>query len=612
MAGLAGRASPASIHHPKLLPASKDGSKYATTLIKESGPNHLSKFNIFYTLVLTTTIACLLVAANLLESTMSSRAYQLVITNRASVQIIVQILANLLGLIHVTSICRLINYTTRIRFRSTAISLDELRAWIALSMAQMDWGLPMAWLLPLVVFITLSVIPSALWTGAITPVYATKVAPSSHLIPNYDNVSYITEYPTQLDSHEASPLVRNVEGLFSYNVAVGYLGNLLFDAASATVSDGSQRQHAKFDNTRYTYVGRSYGVGSTVGLGDKVITSNSLATGYAYQEVGYSAQVTCIYNMSNTLRMKSTGTYLYAVTGYLPDSPPDEEEYTNCVGTDDSHILVVSVSAGGARRYLAITAGSAYKTLDATQCAIDFTPMLFNISVGIVGRNISVLPAGEIIDFNPNRNLTRTLMRQFSNIAAVETNFYSSVYGNALNASIAWWKITHPESSSEAATLAGLEQAFQAMADDILVAFGSAQFVVGNFSQISAAIVHVDALRFGSPIYIYAIFTINALIVLIFAVEAIRTQGWKKLILFNYVDSRTLVVGSSMGGRAIYDSVLQAKKSVDGDIGRILVKLQNQDELVAIQYAGIRESGYGLKVDKYLPLSSDERNSMPL
>ncbi|KAF2797974.1 hypothetical protein K505DRAFT_396502 [Melanomma pulvis-pyrius CBS 109.77] len=519
-------------------------------------------FNIFYALSLTTTIACLLVAANELKWSRTGGFYQLVTANRASVQIVIQILANVFGWIHVTAICRLINYTTRIRFNKDAISLDTLRAWIALSMAKMDWDLPIIWLLPLVLFIALTLIPSALWAGAITPVSITTVIQSSLQVPSYENVSYIKMWSPGNDRPDSSPLTRNAKGLFTYQVGVAFTANLLFDAASVTVSDSSQPEspHAKFDNTQYAYLGRSYGVGSAAGLGDNFITNNSLATRYAYQEAGYSAHVHCIYNKSNALELNSQGyPYLYSVSGFLPDSPPGDPEYTNCAGVDDKQIVVMSVahSETSPRRYVAITAGSSYKSLDATQCAIDFTPMLFNVSVSIANRNISVVPAGETADFNPKRNLARTVVRQYSDISATGTNFYMSLIGNALTSSIAGWKLSHQNSSADEATLAGLEQAFLAMTDDMLVAYGSAQLVVGGFSQATTALVHVNALRFGTPGYIYAIFSINSLVVLAFVAEALRTRRWRKLIDFDYLDSRRLVVGSSLGGRGISNAVLQ-------------------------------------------------------
>ena len=577
-----------------------------------SGPKHLSKFNIFYALSFTTTIACLLVAANELEWRQSGELYLLVTSNRASAQIFIQVLANLLGLIHVTAICRLINYTTRIRFSKSPVSLGTLQAWIALSAARMDWNLPTVWLILLALLTATTLVPSALWAGAITPVLTTTVIQGSLLVPSYRNVSLIKQYPAEPSSPDASPFVRNAQGLFTYQVGMQFAGNILSSAANANGLNNLSHPHAKFDNTRYTYFGRSYGVGATVGLGDLAITGNPLATQYTYQEVGYSTQVSCIYNMSNAMSIGKESTYLYGVTGYLPDSPPSSPEYVNYVGTDEKAIVALSVSTNepSPRRYLAIVAGSSYDFLNATQCTIDYTPMLFNISVAIAGQNISVVPDVQIADFDPKRNLTRTVMTHFSAVSAIETNFYLSQVGNALNSSIAGWKLSHPGASDDEATLAGLEQAFLAMADDILVGFGSAQYVVGNFSETVASLVRVNALRFGTAVYIYAIFVINALVVLAFVIEALRTHVWRELVNFDYLDSRALVVAGSMGGRGIADAASQTAKSADGDLGRMLVRLQQRDDIVAIQYAGTaREFAADVKPMKYSRLMSYDHGS---
>jgi hypothetical protein len=280
------------------------------------------------------------------------------------------------------------------------------------------------------------------------------------------------------------------------------------------------------------------------------------------------------------------------------------------VGIDESQIVVMSVanSETSPRKYVAITAGSAYKSLDDTQCAIDFIPMLFNVSVGLAGRNISVEPVGQTADFNPLRNLTRTVVRQYSDITATQTNFYTSLVGNAFIASIAGWNISHPNSDADATTLAGLEQAFLAMTDAMLVAYGSAQLVVGDLSQSTQALVHVNAIRFGTPIYIYTIFTINAMVVMAFGAEALRTRGWRKLITFDYLDSRKLILGASTGGRGIFDAVSQMKKSAKRDVGHILVRMGNQDGIVMIEYAGMtREPVSDVKTSSYSSLASDNQ-----
>jgi hypothetical protein len=163
----------------------------------ESVPNHLPKLNIFHALSLTTTIAFLLVVAGYRAWSQTGRFCQLVTADRASVQIVIQVLANALGLVHVTAICRLINYATRMHFHETSISLDTLRAWVALSMARVDWDLPRRWLLPLVVLVAFNLVPSALWAGCITPLLTTTVIQKSLLIPSHANVSQIKGYPAE-------------------------------------------------------------------------------------------------------------------------------------------------------------------------------------------------------------------------------------------------------------------------------------------------------------------------------------------------------------------------------------------------------------------------------
>ena len=151
-----------------------------------------------------------------------------------------------------------------------------------------------------------------------------------------------------------------------------------------------------------------------------------------------------------------------------------------------------------------------------------------------------------------------------------------------------------------------------AITDDVLVGFGGAQYVVGNSSQPITAQVHTEALLSGSLVYIYAIFTVNGVIVIIFAAEALRTQVWRKPMEFNYLDSRTLVVGASKGGPEIADAALHMTRSANEDIGDMLVRLHTQDEVVAIQYAGkATDTSPAIKMKTNTRLASDDAIPVP-
>jgi len=205
---------------------------------------------------------------------------------------------------------------------------------------------------------------------------------------------------------------------------------------------------------------------------------------------------------------------------------------------------------------MAVTAGESYAFLNTTQCAFDFTPTLFNVSVNLPNRTIAVMPGPRIPDFDPERNLTRTVVRQLELISNDLTNLYVSLLGDALNSSIGAWNISQGSRAvTEAeATLAGLTNSMVAMTDDMIAAYASAQLMVGRFSVGQTAVVQLSALRFGQAVYVYAIFGLNIAVLLLAVTEAVRTSGWKSLGGFNYLDPRHLVIAASRGGAEVAEA----------------------------------------------------------
>ncbi|KAF2803174.1 uncharacterized protein BDZ99DRAFT_468510 [Mytilinidion resinicola] len=402
------------------------------------------------------------------------------------------------------------------------------------------------------------VIPSALWAGAITPILTTDATVATLQLPSYSNVSLIKEYPSEI--RQGGPTLRTTQGYFTYNVGTQLVGDILSSGASATTLDKSVRQHSKLDNTQFSYLGRSYGVGSSVGLGDENIRALELATGYTYQESGYLPEVSCTYNSSTEFIItKDVDQWMWIAGGYLPDSVEDVTvmqtvEYNNYVGHYSDAIVAIGVSHSplSERRYLAIASGKDYAFLNTTQCSFEFTPTLFNISVNLPNRTIAVTPGQRIPDFNPERNLTRTVVRQFSLLSNDLTNLYVSLLGDSLNSSIAAYNMSMSASNAtntEAdATLAGLTNSITAMTDDMLSAYAAAQLMVGQFSESRTAKVNRNALRFGQPAYVYAVFTVNFVVLLAVAAESARTRAWMSLGSFDFLDPRALIVAASRGG----------------------------------------------------------------
>jgi hypothetical protein len=518
--------------------------------------SHWTRYNTFYGLAFTTTLSTLLLLAELREWRVSGNFFRLANRFPASVALVVQMLAAFFGLLHVAVITKLINYALRLRLNKVSVSLDVLRTWGDLSTPHINWDLPLRFFFPVLCMVFLSLVPAALWAGSMTPSVSRTTGNGMLLVPSYEDVSNIIEYPMMIGS--SGPSLRTRKGFFTYSVGQQQSGQLMGSAASASSLGGQPHVHRKLDNTQFSYRGRSYGVGASVGLMDQGITSNTQVAGYRFQEEGYVTNVTCSYNSSSNFVLTGPmNEWIYAASGMLPDSE-DGPEYSNYIGHDGKAIVAIGVafSDRSPRRYLAIAAGEAYQFLNGTQCEFKFMPMLFNVTVDIGNLNITVKPVAEARDFNPQRNITRTLVRQFELMSNDMTNLYVSLLGEAFNSSIAAYKMSRASASrdpftEEEATLAGLTNSITAMADDMLVAYASAQLMVGRMFTQQPARVQIYALQFGQPGYIYTIFALNLIIILAVLGEATRTYGWSDLGRFNYLDPRDLIIAASRGGADI-------------------------------------------------------------
>lgn len=529
-------------------------------------------------------LSILLVVSDVCNWYMPSYLYTLVDRYRTSIQTVIQVIAAGLAAIEVFAVCRLINLSTRISLTKAPFSLNKLEFRSALSTPTNNWNLPFWMVVSTLLLSNLSAVISALWTGALTPTNTTSVQNSTVLVPDWSNLSLIQEYPSEID--KTGLTIRNTKGYFTYSVGVGMLGSLVSSVNSASPVDGGIRNHGKLDNTGYSYHGRSYGVGASAGLFDDSVLNIFRATNYSYNEVGLDAAVSCIYNDSSLFKIKDLSeTALFAAQGLLPDSKPSSPEYSVYLGRGDSSIVAIGVAASpvvfSARRYMAIAAGNNYAVLNATQCAVTFTPTLFNVSIDIKGRNITVkkLPipqssASTTPSIDPDHIMAHVVMRQLELISNDLTSFYRSALGDALNASISDYRTSIMNTKTPTSqplldkqvALEGLENGVVSLIDDILVAYASAQLMVGGDRLSTPAQVQVSVLRVGSRGYIIATAVITGVIAILVIEEAIRMRQWKVLPEFDYLDNRMLVVSASKGGGALAN---YAEKAVGKDLGGI-------------------------------------------
>ncbi|OJI81196.1 hypothetical protein ASPTUDRAFT_84980, partial [Aspergillus tubingensis CBS 134.48] len=438
---------------------------------------------IYLLLILPTGLSITLLLSDSQHWTLTGNLYTFINHYRTTVQTALQIIATLLGAIQIFSICRLINHATRILFKHSThhTTLNDLALWSALSTPTTNFSLPLPQIILTLLLANLSAVLSALWTGALTPTSTTTTANTTILIPSYANRSFIKEYPSQIDT--TGPSLRTSLGYFTYSVGVGLLTSLVSSASTASPLTGSleSRSHAKLDSTGYTYSGRSYGVGSPVGLTDENVTASfPYAANYTYHERGYLAHVSCIYNSSTLFLLGDTyDTALYVAEGPLPDSNASTGEYSTYTGWSTDTIVALGVASQPA----AYTKES-------------FVPRWFLVNVAIQEKLVDVVPLNSTsstlysseeetdIDIDPTNKTIHVAMRQLELISNDLTSFYRSTLGDAFNTSIADhatntnttatissnFTTSANSTDNETTTLTAIQNTYISLIDDILAA----------------------------------------------------------------------------------------------------------------------------------------------
>lgn len=457
----------------------------------------------------------------------------------------------------------LFNYATRIWLLKNPIELSRLKAWTAWSLHKIDTSLPFRWLIISIIIFAAAEIPGALWTGSMTPVITSIVQPGSIDIPTYTNESKVV-WDKEFYSLPGERRVRfNVPGCMKgrdpkiTSCPVPHLqGPLLNSASTATTLTGIPRLHPKLDNPKWTYHGRSYGVGSSPGLMTPEAGASEYIPAYWYQEIGYQSTVKCIKNTSSQYAFRSKpqfndfdGLGIWEVHGSLPNSPPGHSElyWSVAWGNTVSHPMILAWSAvvnqeAPDKNMMAIAAGDeSYATFNQTQCAVTFTPTRFDVLVNHTDRAISVTPlSSSNKDIEPTGRLTSNIMYSLNLLARMTPSLYESTLANTLlqNAATmhARYELEHgtiAPTDEEAITLRAVEDSFTAMIDDLLVAFSASQLALANSSKPVSINAQLPALKIGDEMYTIWCWILNIVLLMCVLVEAWRTDCWKDLPKFN-------------------------------------------------------------------------------
>ncbi|MCJ1434066.1 hypothetical protein MMC27_003432 [Xylographa pallens] len=552
--------------------------------------------------------------------------YYYVTNYRPTVSVIVNLIAHTLAFAHVYVLTSMINFSTRLLLRQYAPSLDRVKWWKAISAGNIDVSLPCRFLLPAAGFFLLALLPATLWTGALTPamLYMDQNLNLTVQIPNYASDTDGTYWnqtwtPTAIHSVNYTSL-----GSFSYTPAYDRRISMLNNAANTVANQDLHISMIRNDRTRFVYNTSTFGVGASVGLlpldfGDY----SEQVQSYSYNETGYYTQVYCsrndnanwsitiippdspnqnLKNIPNTYMcmgetVEGSADY-YLQYGLSPDGNPNNHSivamnaYANYATGNGSVVIATGMSAE-------------YSQLNHVQCNVTFTPALFDVSVNITSKTISVVavstPPDTVEDMDPTAqpnetfqtwncnglpdlesvnitdiypqgncslvttagqlglgNIATRALRQLVDLSTMNGNLLQSDLGDMFlgaNASEQVWCNTNVTSHCNDYPLYPVEHAIRSILDDSLLAFASAQLMIANATKATNMIASVQVVQFGTPQYIYFLFAFNLLLILTFVHEMLRTRAWRHLPVFDYNDIKSVIAASSLGGTALADEI---------------------------------------------------------
>ena len=239
--------------------------------------------------------------------------YSFVKSDQATMQIKVQVFSHILAILQVSSVCAVLNLLTRYRSLHRSTPLQDLSFWAALSTARIDLNLPTLHIVLASAFVVATLLPGALWAGALSPMVVLKSQElRDQLLPAFTDHTK-PYWDSQFEQRGPGHQIWNInDNCIVINDARGFVpscpvptlqGLLLLSASSSTTLDGGPRNHSKLDNPNWEFIGHSFGVGSLVGQSDDRIADDRVLY-YNYTESGYFANVSCIKNSTSDFRFR--------------------------------------------------------------------------------------------------------------------------------------------------------------------------------------------------------------------------------------------------------------------------------------------------------------------
>ena len=351
------------------------------------------------------------------------------------------------------------------------------------------------------------------------------------------------------------------QGLFSFDPSA-LRGSILQAASDASLAKNSS--HQKLDKTGYTYLGRSYGMGSAAGLINPPAASPQW---FSYNERGVYANASCWHNDSSTFRIEGVANVnlslsyhnlgIYNTTGFRGDgSAVGEMPIVAYQGmdivswqmtepqNDPSNRSIISIAT-----YPTDEDEWSFAPFNATYCHIDFSAQEFAVLVNNTNKTVQVTPTNVIDwpEYSPNvTHKVQTWMQSFSDF---DTTFGGSVLGRYMRLNVN--SLQNATTSDDQTFYQGIADFLASCTDDVLVALLSAQLVGANSTVPVVATVAVPAAVIGDERYIIIVLVLNFLVLVVFVTEAIRTGGWRELSSLDVTDLGGVFPGGLRGGTTL-------------------------------------------------------------
>ena len=548
-------------------------------------------------LLATNALVWTLLALNLTRWSSTSIGPIWLINHRSTISIVVQVIAQLLGMIVTTVLGAIINLSARARLTYDSYSLEALDLLNALCGARLNWSLRFRKQILLLLFVGVSFAPAAFWAGAITPLVVTWDDEGKITVPRYNVLTPGIDPPGGI----ADPALTNVtlDGTFTYRPEITLQGQILDNMRQASSINGSQTTQSTMNNVNYRYLGRTYGAGSSVSLRTPFV--DSTVQSYKYAEAGLLVTSKCIYNSSSACYFEektpndSWTLRVYNAIFSLPNMDPDPKKaiYIASAGQREDEILVVSATSGQGvisedwTYYAAMmtpggSKGAEYGRLHRVQCELEYAPWDFQVSVNVTNSTMAVKPIGPADPgLFPNYTaLTRAMTRRIYFIGQLfASTQWGSPMGDALMSNLKNLALSKGESTDDISNdtvLEGVSASMNSMLDSMLLALAGSQIVNINDTMQQPVKISTSVVVLGERTYIYFTCAINLTITIVFIVEFFRTRQWEKTPGFDFMSVQNLVLAASAGGTAVAKEA--HSMSLSAKAGDVRVMLSESDE----------------------------------